>query len=284
MMAETQTDTEPAKEVKKVITPAGPPLIAASEVNDQLGLNQVLFGFSGVGKTTLAATAQDSELGKDVVFVDIAHGTRSISDRDDILMYQPTGFEGILSFPDWLRNVKGHYIREKDGREFNFRTVVVDTLSETYNWALRKVMANSPPEQMPQFQDYGGANELVGEVVRKYRALAVDLGWNVIFTVEAKEERDDSTGAMLIRMALTPGATRNAYQIIDSVGYYSVERTGAGKDAREKRVLLLHATARLQAKHRQPRTGPQLATRLEEPTMDTLLQHARAQRQEKESK
>jgi len=49
----------------------------------------VLFGHGGVGKTTLACTAQDSPFGQDVLLIDVDLGVESVTDRDDIMVEQP---------------------------------------------------------------------------------------------------------------------------------------------------------------------------------------------------
>jgi len=41
-------------------------LMRASDVGQSFGLNLLVYGQSGTGKTTLAASAQDSEFGADV--------------------------------------------------------------------------------------------------------------------------------------------------------------------------------------------------------------------------
>jgi hypothetical protein len=87
--------------------------------------------------------------------------------------------------------------------------------------------------------------------------------------VHALEERDDSTGTVLIRMALTPGIRTGVYRMTDTIGYLSADAKT------QERGLLLKSNNRIVAKHHQPMTGDQLPLEIKSPTMDVLLRHAR---------
>src|SRR5690606_2967521 len=105
----------------------------------------------------------------------------------------------------------------------SYRTIGFDSLTAAYRLALDSVMKASATPEMPSQPEYGKANELVLGLVRDMKeAFAIRRGWNVIFTAHAEEVKDESTGVVLIRMAITPGVVKGVYQAVDAVGYLAV--------------------------------------------------------------
>jgi len=227
-------------------------------------VNICVFGYPGSGKTTFAASAQDSELGADVLIAD-ADGTaaRSLSDRRDIQVAPIKDYDGLIKLSEYLRN-KSH----------PFKTISFDTLTAIQEMALRKVMKASPTPDTPSQPEYGKANQLVSEFISTWCAQARQKGINVIFAVHAKEETNADTNITSLRMALTPGLLTATYQRVDSIGFLENKRV----QGKVERRLLLHSTNKIVAKHHQPQTGPgRINTELVNPTMDMLLQAAKAQ-------
>jgi AAA domain len=233
----------------------------ASAVADAQGVNIALFGFPGSGKTDLAASAQYSEHGKDVLIID-ADGTapRSLSDRTDVQIYPARNWEHIERIDAVL----------KSGRH-SFRTFSWDTLTSIYEFALKVTQASGAGTQQASQPEYGKANEMVGKLIGDWCAIAREKGINVIFCVHAKEVYDEQSKVTYIRMSLTPGATDKVYQKVDTIGYLSESRLP--KD--NTRKLLLKSNQRVIAKHHQPRTGEQLPAEIPNPTMDILFKHAK---------
>jgi hypothetical protein len=242
------------------------PWKSASDVSDQQGVNMAIFGHPGSGKTTLAATAQDSDASRDVLFVDFGDaGIRSIQDRKDIQVFaamKDGEWDGVIRVSEYLKRGK-----------HPFKTLVFDTLSGAQKMALRKVMTVSPTPGTPGIQDYGKANELVLALVNDWCAMSRETGINVIFNVHALETKDEDSGIIYIRMALTPGVREGLLQRVDAVGYLSEERKGAQKPPVHK--LVLRSNARVLAKYRQPRTGPQLPLEIENPNLGRIVEHSK---------
>jgi hypothetical protein len=235
------------------------PWMPASDVADMQGINMALFGYPGSGKSTLEATAQDSDLGKDVLIID-ADGTaaRSLADRKDVMIYPARRWEDIQRIDQHL----------KTGRH-PFKTIAWDTLTAMQDMSLKFVMKASPtPEQATQ-PEYGRSNQALLQLVGDWCSIAREKGTNVIFSVHATEEADQSTGSMLIRMALTPGVRTGVYRMVDTIGYLSVDNKTS------RRGLLLKSNNRIIAKHHQPLTGDQLPLEIPDPTMDIMYRHAR---------
>ena len=238
----------------------GKSIMRASDIGDAWGLNMVVFGNPGAGKTTYCATAQDSDKGRDTLFIDVEGGTRSISDREDIAVLKPETFEELKEIYDWLS--KGDH---------KYRTIVLDSLTEIQRLSLKSVMKVSATPEQPSQPEYGKSNENIAVLMRNFKLFSQERGWNVIATALAVEVKDDSTGAILTRVDLTPGAAKNVFQVADTIGYLGIETTRQGNT----RYLLLHQTSSILAKHRQPRSGTQLPTRIEEPTLPMILDHKR---------
>jgi hypothetical protein len=237
-------------------------IVRATEVVDRQGFNGILFGFSGAGKTTLASTAQNSEYGRDVLFLDFESGTRSIADREDVHLIPVKEFEQTPEIYRYL----------KDGTH-PYRTIVIDSLTELQAVSLKSVMKASATPEQPSQPEYGRSNINVITTVRNFRLLATERGWNVIYICGAVEVKDEVSGAVLTRVDLTPGAAKQVFQAVDVVGYLGVD---TARDGTSKRYLLMRNTSHILAKIRQPRTGPQLDTRIEDPTMEAILAHTHA--------
>ena len=209
--------------------------LKASEVNDAWGVNMLIYGAPGVGKTTFAASAQDSPYGKDVLFIDVEGGVRSIADRDDITIFRPDSFD----------DVKSVFMALKNGELAQFKTVVVDSIGETQALGLRTIMRTAKNPDLPGLQDYGKSNEQIGILIRGLRGLAQAQGVNVVITALAVESKDENTGAILTRPALTPKALELATGAVDMLGYMTQKKDGT-------RVLNFQPSTSYMAKLRQP--------------------------------
>jgi hypothetical protein len=193
-----------------------------------------VFGFPGAGKTTFAAS------GPKPLVID-ADGTaaRSLSDRDDVQIAPvKAGWDDIDGISNFLLHSKDH----------GFETICWDTVSSLQTMALKKVMKQSATPQQPSQPEYGQANQMVIDFVEKWCLHARKTGTNVVFPVHAAEIKDESTGTITIRMDLTPGCLKGVSKAVDSIGYL-------GQSLKGERKLLLHNTAKVTAKHHQPRTG-----------------------------
>lgn len=245
------------------VTPGAPKPIKAKDLKGALGINMVIFGHGGAGKTTLACTAQDSENGRDVLLIDVDRGVESVSDRDDVDVLQPSNWTELNAILQWIKkqgdDVKG------------YRTIVFDSLTSMYDLILKNILKSSPTPDMPSQPEYGKANMALQQVVQEMRALG-DKGINTIFIAHAKEEQDQGSQMVLIRLALTPGVTNNIMRVVDHVGFLMVDPVSGN------RKLVLKNTVKIIAKFRQPRTGPQLSLELVNPSMGAIIDHVRAAR------
>lgn len=211
----------------------------------------LIYGVSGSGKTTLCGTAEDTEHGRDVLYIDLEGGTMSIGDRPNISVFRPKQWEDIQKIYQALVS-----------EDHSFQTVILDSLSEAQTLALKSVIGQK--DAVTQ-QDWGKTNDKILTLVRSFRTLTHTKGIHTIFTALERETKDEITGAVRIGPALTPGSSTNVGAAVDSIGYLTWnEKTG-------KRILHLAGTGRFVAKIRQPPTERRVPDSMENPSLATLI-------------
>lgn len=226
----------------------------ASEVQEAWGLCMFLYGYTGSGKTTLCSTAQDDkEYGSDLFIADIEGGIASIEDRTDIDSYKPHSYEEFLELVTWI-----------EGPDFKYRTLAVDHWTVFERMTLDHVMKTSKTPDFPSLNDYGRCNELLVRQSRRLKELSSSKGINVIICAWAREVKDESSGALIIRPALRDKAAEGLMGAVDVIGYHF-----KGKD--EKRVLQLGQTPHIIAKFRRPLSKGPIPEQIVEPTMHDLF-------------
>lgn len=103
--------------------------------------------------------------------------------------------------------------------------------------------------------DYGSNTNQMRKLVRSFR----DLPMNVIFTALASEVKDDQTGEMFVRPALTAKLAEDVYSYVDIVGYYYTREkkmeTEKGEETRLERILQVQPFKNRTAKDRSGRLG-----------------------------
>ncbi len=233
--------------------------IKASEVKDQWGLNLLIYGPPGAGKTVLAASAQDSKYGKDVLFLDVESGTRSLSDRPDITIFVIKEWADFRHIYEWI-------ITE----DHTYKTIVIDSLSEAQSLSLQHVLRSAGrPDGPAGIQDYGKSKQQVVSMMRAFKGLSASKGYTIIFTALETTEKDEISGAIMRYPALSPATQRAAMAIVDGVGYLAVGTKG-------KRILHLAQTHSIAAKIRQPVNKPVISTKIESPSLATILEQLNA--------
>jgi len=100
--------------------------------------------------------------------------------------------------------------------------------------------------------DYGSNTNQMRKLVRAFR----DLPMNVVFTALEQEVKDEVTGEMFTRPALTAKLAEDVLGYVDIVGYYYTRLVREeGKDDRIERILQVQPFKNRQAKDRSGRLG-----------------------------
>lgn len=164
----------------------GLPIRRAREANPSI--NALIYGDYGTGKTLLAGTADDVPAMRKVLFLDIEGGTFTLKHT-----YPNTD---VVRITNWAEMEK-IYQELKAGLHNDYRTIVVDSLTEAQVFNMTDVMiatvAASPDrnEDVPGLREWGINQTQIKRFIRRFR----DLPPNVIMTALLKEDVNKQTGA-----------------------------------------------------------------------------------------
>lgn len=149
-------------------------------------LKILLYGDVGSGKTTLAATAQDSPEMRNVVIMNIEGGLISIAHRTDIKQIPIKSVDEI--------EVEFWALRNKADKYKDVRTVVIDSGTELQTLNLEQISMEAVAAQRKSRsgreriaddlwqEDYGRSTSTLKRVFRWYK----DLPYHVVITALAK--------------------------------------------------------------------------------------------------
>ncbi len=235
-----------------VITPDS--FIAATDVVGKWGLNMIIYGPPGAGKTTLCATAQESEFGADVLIVDVDKGSRSVSDREGVKIFPVNSWSDVNSLFNYL-NSKDH----------NFKTICIDTITELQEYSVKHVLGGA--DRPPQLQDFMKSKQQMCKMMRAFKGLSIDKGWNIFFNAHVKVDEDKINGTLQRKPLLSPSTQSAAMGIVDGIGFLDANNKGV-------RNLQLQPSYSAYAKFRQPSAGKsakELAGNIKNPNMGKIL-------------
>lgn len=167
---------------------------------DDPTFNIMIYGSPGIGKTWLAATAQDHPAMADILVLDVEGGLITVASRGDIMAqkliaiskFQP--IPGQATLPDGYSTLEDEFwkLRNKSPGYENIRTVVIDSGSECQTLNLEIIVANSIRKNRNKHadreqddiyvEDYGKSTSQLKRLFRYFR----DLPINVIITALPK--------------------------------------------------------------------------------------------------
>ena len=138
------------------------------------GTSIVVYGRSGTGKTTLAATAPGP-----ILLIDVKdEGTDSIADADNVEVYQAESLADV-------EDVYWHLTKNPK----QFKTIVIDTCTQLQSMAVSEVMKKNKRKGEPgawgsmRKQDWGDVSAILKEQLLNFRDLT-SRGMNVIFIAQ----------------------------------------------------------------------------------------------------
>jgi len=235
-------------------------------VSQNQGLNAMLFGPPGAGKSTVVADAVSSEHARELIIINFDGDMSSLEDRTDIYVW-PGGDENNGVIRDWrhFKAFSDKLVRTKHP----FKTIQFDTISSAYDLAYKQSISTGNPNRDGR-SIFGDANDLILEVVREWATISRERGINVVFICHAEEKQSGENGPILLRPSVTPGVVKGMYQAVSMIGCLQ-EKIGPGNH----RKLTLHNTAKVVAKIHQPKTGPQIPLEITDPDIGRIIEHVR---------
>jgi len=222
-------------------------------------LNILIYGESGVGKTTLAGSADAVPSMRPVLVIDIEGGTESLRDK-----YPKVDTVRVKSWQEMQNIYDVLYLGDHP-----YKTVVLDSLTEIQKFNMDQIMKDlitRKPEidpDVPSMREWGKNLEQIRRMVRGFR----DLDMHTIITALEKDDKDELTGARKVLPMLSGQLARQVAAFMDIVGYYYVKQFGIGEAAEYKRLMLTSATQKYTAKDRSGKLPPVI----EDPTMPQLF-------------
>lgn len=220
--------------------------------------NMLFYGDSGVGKTTLAGSADDVPQMRPVLVVDIEGGTESLKHSyPDVDVVRVTTWKEMQAVYDVLHSGNHEY-----------KTIILDSLTEIQKFNMYEIMhqlTQMRPDldpDVPGMREWGKNLEQIRKFVRGFR----DLELHTIFTSLAKTDKDQKTGITTTQPSLSGKMAGEVAAFLDVVCYYYVKQIGDGDDAEYKRMLLTQKTDQYVAKDRSGR----LPMVIESPTMKSI--------------
>jgi len=223
-------------------------------------LNILIYGDSGVGKTTLAGSADSVPAMRPVLFVDMEGGIESLkrTEYTEVETVRVKNWKEMQTVYDVLHS-----------GDHNYKTVVLDSLTEIQKFNMYNVMGELMQKRpdldpdVPGMREWGKNLEQMRRMVRGFR----DLEMHTIFTALAKTDKDEKTGLKSILPMLSGQLAAQVAAFMDIVVYYYVKQIGNGDDAQFLRLLLTRKTEAVVAKDR----SGQLPAVVQMPTMQVLF-------------
>ena len=240
-------------------------------VADSHKIKMLVYGPPGVGKTTLAATADLHPLTKKVLFINVEGGMLSVSDMSRIGLKEAPDVTDMGTFDNldkifWFL-AKGNH---------PYQTVCIDSLSELQMVNLESIVekqvgatsrSGGKRESLDDIwqEDYGVSTQQIRRLIRKFR----DLPMHVIFTCLDRTDMDKQKN-VFVGPALTPKVATAAMGYMDIVAYmYADSATDEDGQTTYTRKLLCQPYDRWIAKDRSP--GGKLGMVIEDPSIPKIM-------------
>jgi len=226
--------------------------LRADEIEESAFINGIIYGNPGVGKTSLACSAPDP------LQIDIDRGSRS-------LVTMGLGHVKVAR-PNTIADIEGIYWEARAAPDY-FKTYILDTASAAQRYHLDElIVSNNRDKPVNTQPDYNESTNVIRRLCLWFR----ELPCNFIIIAQAIEDKDETSGAITIRPAVTPKLAGSLDEMVDFVGYMECNVSGIGANESYKRTLRVMPTRRISAKNR---LG--LPSVIEDPTWDKIVSLAK---------
>lgn len=265
------------------------------------------YGKPGVGKTRLAASAEEIPEFRDVLLIDAEAGTTSLQDTNPTI---PT-----ITIEDWSQFAEIHkFLRthcrykeqyklehkefrdkllaleeelrggDKVGKEpLLIETVILDSITEIQKFAMAFVLdidlatwELDSPFKLPKFKEWGENTEYVRLLVRHFR----NLGVNLILTAHDKTFTDERSGKVDVLPSLPGKLPTEVLGFLDICGYLYVPPQKVDSEDTDnstykfRNVMLFQPNGKYIAKDRYERLGNYMVN----PTMKKIVKKLRGEK------
>lgn len=163
-------------------------LIRSTESQGVKNLKMAIYGVSGVGKTSLAATT-----GEPTLIISAESGLLSIKKNklDYLDVARDDEDNQILGADKKLERLQAiaAYVNTKENKE-KYKWLFIDSLTEIGQVILESLKITEPKFQDPRnsLQMWGAFGEKMRGMIKFFRDMS---GYNVVFTALAKQEKDE---------------------------------------------------------------------------------------------
>lgn len=267
---------------------------------EDIWLNILVYGPSGVGKTHLIGTAQDDPETASVFLIDAEAGKATIRFKKGIMhspVYDFSTIENILEFLTTYCHVRDEYlaavkngdkeaekrwltnaailfrIPEKNRTGFElpiYRTVAIDSLTEVQQYDMREIMQdvikNDPARDpdVPSFREWGKSSGHIRQLIRAFRALPIHKIWAAL----PAEKTDEKTKEVTVGPDLPGKLMYQVPGLVDIVGYYY---SYVDEEDVTQRIMLTQHSGKYMAKDRTSALG----RFIENPDIPSIMQRIR---------
>jgi hypothetical protein len=201
-------------------------------------LKMLLYGVSGTGKTTFAATFPRP------LFLDLESGLRSTLRVKPVLRYPANPDEDVKNY----QQVVDFYQLVRSAVNPQFDTIVIDSLNElqvlvTHNVVTRFTGVRRQYDDQLTMADYGKANRDFMKVIR----LFLKLPYHVVFTAIASQREPGDEETQVFPKFVGKQVGPDLQRMMDMIGYCHAKRM---PDGSSQHYVSFHITPQYVAKDR----------------------------------
>lgn len=193
----------------------GVPLRAGIHDENTRGLRWLIYGDMGVGKTTLAATANDAPQMAPALFINVDDGLTSVDWRGDVRQVRVTNVDELRAAAEILLSPESSRPEIFQG----VRTVVVDSLSALRSRVIREQA--KADFLMHKVQDeYTVTQRAWGRMTTIITSLSDRLaqaGYHMVFTAGANIVQNELGAVTSVRPDLNPALLKDFGHMVDAV-------------------------------------------------------------------